>query len=79
MRIKSMQQAKVNIMITDKEGLNWLKTRLMSVNGNFRNTQLYKVLKAELQMLGYWRNLARGNPAKGLKAMQQAKGKHHNE
>ena len=74
-----MQQARANIMITDKEGLNWPKTRFMGVNGSFRNTQLYKVLKVELQMLGYWRNLARGNPAKGLKAMQQAKGKHSNE
>ena len=38
-----------------------------------RSKPLYKVLKRELSILGYWRNKPRGNPAKGFKAMKQNK------
>ena len=31
-------------------------------------SQVYKLLKTELSVLGYWRNKARGNPPKGFKA-----------
>lgn len=37
-----------------------------------RHSELYKLLKYELSMLGYWRNKQRGNPVKGYKAMKQA-------
>ncbi len=35
-------------------------------------SKLYKVLKRELSLLGYWRNRPRGNPAKGYKARIEA-------
>jgi len=50
--------------------LDELKNDLMSLD---RHSKLYKLLKNELSMLGYWRNKQRGNPAKGFKAMDEAK------
>jgi len=32
-----------------------------------RHQMLYKVLKMELKLLGYWKNRQRGDPAKGYK------------
>jgi len=32
-----------------------------------RHQMLYRVLKRELSILGYWRNKPRGDPAKGYK------------
>lgn len=32
-----------------------------------RHQVLYRVLKRELSLLGYWKNRQRGNPAKGYK------------
>ena len=32
-----------------------------------RHQTLYKVLKRELSLLGYWKNRQRGDPAKGYK------------
>ncbi len=34
--------------------------------------QLYKLLKEELQALGYWKNQPRGNPAKGKAAQDRS-------
>ncbi len=34
-----------------------------------RNTPLYKMLKTELMLLGYWRNKPRGNPSKARQVM----------
>ena len=34
-----------------------------------RHDPLYKLLKTELTLLGYWKNRQRGNPAAGYKAM----------
>jgi len=48
-----------------KEELNHLKPR----------TKLFKLLKNELSVLGYWKNRARGNPRKGFECML-GKGKH---
>ena len=38
-----------------------------------RRKALYKVLKEELGLLGYWQNKPRGNPSKGLSMMLQGK------
>lgn len=32
-----------------------------------RHQALYRVLKKELSVLGYWRNRSRGDPAKGYR------------
>jgi len=50
--------------------LEQLTKELQSLN---RSKPLYKVLKRELSILGYWRNKPRGNPAKGYKAMKENK------
>jgi len=31
-----------------------------------RRTKLFKILKEELTLQGYWKNLPRGNPRKGF-------------
>jgi len=41
------------------------------IRGISRRKRLFKVLKEELSVLGYWRNKSRGNPVKGLEAMQK--------
>jgi len=38
---------------------------------NYRQYDLFKVLKRELSPLGFWRNRPRGNPAKGYEAMKK--------
>lgn len=38
-----------------------------------RRTTLYKVLKEELSVLGYWKNKARGNPIEAKIASDRAK------
>ncbi len=40
----------------------------LEIRSMSRRSVLYKALKEELTALGYWRNKARGNPAKGYKA-----------
>ncbi len=60
-------------MISDQEGLVWLKHRLRNTGERFRETKLYMLLKKELCLLGYWRNRPRGNPKKGYKAMLENK------
>lgn len=42
------------------------------VKGMKRGSLVYEMLKGELQEMGYWRNLPRGNPAKG-KQLQGSK------
>ena len=37
-----------------------------------RDSKLYKLLKQELSMQGYWHNKPRGDAAKGYRAMKQA-------
>ena len=34
-----------------------------------RRSKVYRVLKEELMVLGYWKLKARGNPAKGYEVM----------
>jgi len=55
----------------DKTHLDWLKSKLSMDDNSFRNSAVYKLLKQELSIKGYWHNKARGNPSKGYKAMQQ--------
>ena len=58
-----------------KEVLNELRRELMKPDVAFRQTELYKLLKVELSVKGYWKNKPRGNPRKGFKnspVMQQA-------
>jgi len=40
-----------------------------------RKAALYRALKEELGVLGYWKNRARGNPSKGWKASKGLLGK----
>ncbi len=40
-----------------------------AIEGMGRRSRLYIVLKKELKKLGHWRNLPRGDPAKGFKLM----------
>jgi len=47
--------------------LEALKNDLASLD---RHDPLYKLLKTELSVLGYWRNKQRGNPAKGFRVMK---------
>lgn len=57
-------------MITDKEGMEWLRGRLERVDvATFKNTELYRLLKKRLSKIGYWKRLPRGNPKKGYQAM----------
>lgn len=49
--------------------LDELRNDLLSLD---RHSQLYKLLKYELSILGYWRNKQRGDPLKGYKAMIEA-------
>lgn len=35
--------------------------------------KVFKVLKEELSLVGYWRNRPRGNPKQGFKAMKEKK------
>ena len=49
--------------------LDELRRDLMSLD---RHSNLYKLLKEELSVLGYWHNKPRGDAAKGFKAMKQA-------
>lgn len=44
-----------------------------------REKKLYKLLKAELTLLGYWQNRPRGNPEKGFKKSNGGKGNISNE
>ena len=37
-----------------------------------RDSKLYKLLKEELSVQGYWHNKPRGDAAKGYRAMKQA-------
>jgi hypothetical protein len=60
-------------MISDREGLLWLRHRLRNTGERFRETKLYMLLKKELSLLGYWKNRPRGNPKKGYKAMVENK------
>lgn len=39
-----------------------------------RRQRLYRVLKAELSKLGFWRIKPRGNPSAGYKAMKEKLG-----
>ena len=39
-----------------------------------RHQALYKVLKVGLTKQGYWKQRARGNPAKGYRAMKSREG-----
>ena len=43
------------------------------IRGLSRRKRLYKVLKEELSILGYWKNKTRGNPLKGLEVMLKGK------
>ncbi|KKM73261.1 hypothetical protein LCGC14_1412300 [marine sediment metagenome] len=36
-----------------------------------RHSLIYRVLKEELTVLGYWKMRARGNPSKGYQAQQR--------
>lgn len=47
-----------------------LKLLSESIRGMKTYSPIYKVLKAELSLLGYWRNKPRGNPAKGFQVMK---------
>ncbi len=38
--------------------------------------RLFKLLKVELDNLGYWQNRPRGNPSKGYKAMKEQTQRH---
>jgi len=40
-----------------------LRDKLSRMN---RRTKLFKILKEELTLQGYWKNLPRGNPRKGF-------------
>lgn len=40
-----------------------------------RRTKLYRILKEELSLLGYWQNRPRGNPGAGYKASNGGKGR----
>ncbi len=44
---------------------------LRSSNGNFLDTKLGKVLKAELKRLDHWKDKPRGNPKAGYQARQE--------
>ena len=44
------------------------------IRGLDRRQELYRVLKEELTKRGYWKQRARGNPAKGYRAMKSRKG-----
>jgi len=45
--------------------LDRLAQEIRNINPRKR---LFRVLKAELSVLGYWKNRARGNPSKGFKS-----------
>jgi len=54
--------------------LDELISDLRSSNDNFRHTKLYKTLKDELSLLGYWKAKERGNARKGgLKRQEQVR------
>jgi len=53
----------------DKMHLDWLKSKLQMDDNSFRNSAVYKLLKQELSIKGYWQAKQRGNPRKGYKAM----------
>jgi len=44
------------------------------IRGLDRRQELYRVLKEELTKQGYWKQRARGNPAKGYQAMKSREG-----
>ncbi len=59
-------------MPRSKLDLEELRIELQHLN---RFQKIYMVLKEELGKLGYWRNKARGNPAKGYAMMRTKKAK----
>lgn len=54
----------------DKTHLDWLKNKLQMNDNSFRNSEVYKLLKQELTIKGYWKAKERGNPRKGYQAMK---------
>lgn len=44
-----------------------------AIKGMTPRKSLFKVLKQELQGLGYWQNRPRGNPKAGFRAMKERK------
>ena len=49
-------------MISNKEGLEWLKKQFEMSGNAFRNAESYKIMKEELQKRGNWKNKPRGKP-----------------
>jgi len=67
---KLSQTMKKQPQITNKDGLEWLKVQLKTLNRTHKTIQL---LKNELSAMGYWKSKPRGDSRKGYEAMQQAK------
>jgi len=64
--------------ITDKQGIEWLKTKLQMKPDSLRHSELYKVLRDNLTALGYWKRQPRGNPKKGFRSMVEQQRQRNN-
>ena len=46
----------------DKQHLDWLRSKLNMDIDSFRHSTVYKLLKEQLTIKGYWKAQARGKP-----------------
>lgn len=53
----------------------WFDSGQIRHSHAFLRNPVAKVLRDELKLLGYWQNLPRGNPAKGLRVCLENKHK----
>ena len=48
--------------ITDKQGIEWLISKLTMTDDSFRHSSIYRLLRDGLTKRGYWKAMKRGKP-----------------